>query len=124
MDAGGILLLALLGLLLLSLAAAIDRRTEELNDIMASWLGASEQELYLQWGPPNEVHSDGAGGKIVVYRYTRSYTTPGTATTTYNYYTGRAETTYMPPTTTTVESYRMFWINARGVIYHWEWKGL
>ena len=38
------------------------------SEIVESWKGAPVHELLIAWGPPDAEFSDGAGGKILVYR--------------------------------------------------------
>ena len=103
---------------------------------MESWMGHHQSDLIASWGPPQQVMDDGQGGKIFVYTYTRSRTSPATAKTEYS---GRAHsygnglstrlkgtstTTFTPATTTTYTKRRMFWIDSNARIYRWAWKGL
>jgi len=102
----------------------------EVNKEMASWVGHDQNELIARWGPPQQVLDDGNGGKILVFTQTRSFTSPGTATTTVNGsiygsgYNATANTTYSPPTTTSYNAARMFWVNSSGIVYRWAWRGL
>lgn len=113
-----------------------------INETMASWEGAHVSQLIGSWGPPSQVMDDGKGGMVYVYSTTRSWTTPGTATTkttgqatanvwgTNRYATGSATgsststTTYTPAQTYGYNAYRTFFINESGVIYKWAWRGL
>ena len=112
------------------------------NKVMESWEGAHVSDLIASWGPPQQIMNDGAGGKIYVWNQTRSFTSPGYATTTTTgQATGQAttygsttygnaqgsqhsQTTYTPPQTTEYTASRMFWVNNSGVIYRWAWRGL
>ncbi len=104
------------------------------NRVMRSWEGNHFSNLIASWGPPDQVFEDGSGGPIFVYTATRSYTTPGAATTqttgsataTGNTVWGSAtsHTTYNPSMTYQWKVYRMFWVNGDGVIYRWAWRGL
>lgn len=115
-------------------AIAMSGCASRINRTMESWLGLHESELLASWGAPQRVFSDGAGGKVFVYTARRSYTTPATATTTV---TGNAQTygnqttisatgttVYSPSYTYGYEAQRVFWIDSRGRIYRWQWKGL
>ena len=105
-----------------------------IDKTMASWMGHDQSDLIANWGPPQQVMDDGQGGKIFVYTTTRSYTSPGTSTTTVTgsahvygdtaYGTATGKTIYYPPQTTSYNANRMFWIDQRGRIYRWAWKGL
>lgn len=101
----------------------VKKRTEEMNEIMSSWVGASEGQLYRLWGPPTEVFDDGHGGKIVVYREGRSVSSPGSITTHTTFDGTYSHTTYTPPKITEWSVWRAFWVNSQGQIYHWAWKG-
>ncbi len=105
-----------------------------INKVMASWERYHYSELIASWGPPQQVFDDGAGGRILIWTATRSYTVPGHATThttvsatAYdNYIWGSAtsRTTYTPAQTRGWTAYRMFWIHRNGIIYRWAWRGL
>ena len=105
------------------------------NKMMASWEGQHESNLLAKWGPPSQIMSDGAGGKVWIYTATRQFqTSPATATTTMDttvhnygntsYGYGQATTTFTPAQTASWQAYRMFWINSDGIIYRWAWKGM
>jgi hypothetical protein len=93
---------------------------------MSSWMGHDQSDLIASWGPPQQIMDDGQGGKIFVYASTRSFTTPGSATTTVygTPYAATAYTTYRPPQTSSYNASRMFWIDQNGRVYRWAWKGL
>ena len=103
-----------------------------MNKVMASWQGQNFNNLMASWGPPNQVFDDGAGGRVMVWTSTRSYTTPGSSTTqttgsataTGNTVWGTAasHTTYNPGQTYQWRVYRMFWVTKDGTIYRWAWR--
>ena len=105
-----------------------------LNETMESWVGHHRSDLIASWGPPQQVMDDGQGGEIFVYTTARSFTTPGTSTTTVagsaygygntTYGTATGQTIYNPPQTTSYNAHRMFWIDQSGRIYRWSWKGM
>lgn len=105
-----------------------------ISETMETWVGHHQSDLIASWGPPQQVLDDGQGGKILVYTEIRSFTAPGSATTTvtgstYGYGNtayGRATgyTTYNPPQTTSYDASRTFWVDQNGRIYRWSWKGL
>jgi len=76
-------------LLLLVAISLVLEGCASIDKTMASWTGRHQSELIGSWGPPQQVFSDGNGGSVLVYTTTRSYTSPGTATTTV---TGSAQT--------------------------------
>jgi hypothetical protein len=104
------------------------------NRIMESWMGHNISEVIASWGPPQQVIDLGAQGKLFVWSAVRSFTTPGSATTTTtgsvtafgNMATGSAysTTTYNPPQTTSYAATRSFWVDTNGTIYRWTWRGL
>ena len=112
-------------LLLLTSLLVISGCGSEINKTMQSWVGHHSSEVIAAWGPPSRVLDDGSGGKLLIWEYGRSYTTPGYATTqpygvmSHPYY----QTTYQPPQTSGYTASRTFWVNAEGVIYNWAWKG-
>jgi uncharacterized protein YcfL len=105
-----------------------------MNRVMASWEGHNFNDLMASWGPPGQVFDDGSGGRVLVWTVTRSYTTPGSATTrttgsataSGNTVWGSAtsHTIYTPSQTHQWKAYRMFWVNQYGVIYRWAWRGM
>jgi hypothetical protein len=121
-------LLRIVGVVIL--AVSLTGCPAQISKSLASWVGHNYNELLASWGPPSEVYSDGQGGAVFVYLYTRSWVQPGSATTTYssttigNYMYGRATTTYSPSYVTGYTAYRMFWIDSSGAIYSWSWRGL
>jgi len=124
-DAGIILAAVILGLVFYASAQSnVEKRTEEINAVMQSWLGHHEGQLYAQWGPPTEAFSDGYGGKIVVYRESRIVSSPGSVTTHTTLGGAYSYTTYTPPKLTAWTVWRAFWVNSSGTIYHWAWQGL
>jgi hypothetical protein len=101
---------------------------------MASWVGNHYSNVIASWGPPDQVFDDGSGGRVFVWTRTRSYTTPGSATTQTNgsatiigntvWGDATSRTTYNPAETHQWKSYRMFWVDRNGRIYRWAWRGL
>ena len=88
-----------------------------INKIMQSWIGSHYSSLIASWGPPRAIYDDGSGGRVLVWTFTRSYTSPATSTTS-----GTANvigdtlwvntyTVYQPSYTTGYEAHRTFWID-------------
>ena len=46
-----------------------NERLETKNDVMASWVGAKEDELIINWGPPDNSYTLSNGAKIVSYQF-------------------------------------------------------
>jgi hypothetical protein len=106
----------------------------KVNKTMASWQGHHYTELLAKWGPPQQVLDDGSGGRVLTYTRTRSWSTPGQATTQTDirahqwdnmiWGTATSTTTYTPGQSYGYTSWRMFFINSGGRIYKWSWRGL
>lgn len=93
------------------------------NNVMQSWVGHSTADLIATWGPPSELFQDGSGGTVVVWIYQRNgVTTPASSTTTTTGNT--SQTVYQPSQSYGWTAYRMFWVDGKGVVYRWAWKGL
>ena len=95
--------------------------------IMESWKGHSIAQLIRSWGPPQKIVSDGADGKIYIWTEPVDITlAPGSlkreGTYTDDGYT--EDIRIEPPVKIEYDRVRMFWVNSRGIIYHWKWKGL
>lgn len=103
---------------------------EEENAVMESWKGAHISKTIRKWGPPRNIVSDGQGGKIYIWSEYKSVNlspakteTKGTITRTYGGYQYREKTTHKPPIDYNYVKAYMFYVNRRGVIYHWKIKG-
>ena len=118
------ILIILLASFLLSGCAA------QINKVMSSWMYHHYSELIGSWGPPQYVYGDGRGGRILTYTSPRSFVVPGSSYTAIdatiydNYIWGTAVTIYNPTRVYGWTAYRMFWIDKRGYIYRWSWRGL
>lgn len=90
-----------------------------ISDNMNSWVGSTQHDLILKWGPPTRTTSDGADGTILVYEYTSNGgQIPGQA------YVGAGGVVfYTAPQSTQRTATRMFYVNGEGVIYSWRWEG-
>ena len=87
------------------------------SDTMQSWVGSTQHDLILKWGPPTRTASDGADGMILIYEYTSSGQIPGQA------YVGAGGVVfYTAPQSTQRTATRMFYVNSEGVIYSWRWQ--
>jgi len=91
-----------------------------ISNTMQSWVGSHKSALILSWGPPQQIHSDGAGGEVLVYgQYVDLGQAPGQVQS--NYYGGY---TYTAPQQRGYSRTRMFYVDSDGIIYNWRWKGL
>lgn len=87
---------------------------------MESWLGYHESEIIASWGPPQQVTSDGLGGKILIYSsHVNLGQSQGTATTDY-----LGNTRFKMPRDRGYQRARMFYVNSDGFIYSYKWRGL
>ena len=73
--------LAVLLLTTLALLMTAGCASRSINKVMASWERHHYSALIASWGPPQQVFDDGAGGRILVWTITRSFTVPAQATT-------------------------------------------
>src|SRR2546430_10565022 len=77
----------------------------QVNKVMESWMGHNISEVIGNWGPPQQVVDLGPDSRLFVWSSVRSWTTPGTATTTTTAYgdlgygNAYSTTTYNPPQT-------------------------
>ncbi len=101
-------------------------------EIMNSWKGNHISDVIRSWGPPQQVTTDGAGGRI--YVWSKNVNIPLTKaksktkrTVTYSpyldQYTIKSKTTYTEPVVIEGQKVRMFWANKNGIVYHWRAKG-
>jgi len=105
---------------------------------MESWVGGSESNLIMAWGPPAGEYPDANGGKVVVFTEQRMSVSPGYANTTttgsatgyaygntaYAYGQAQSTTTYIPPQVHQWQVFRAFRINSFGTIVGYSWRGL
>ena len=95
---------AILGIAALVLLVIYFEESKKQNEItMDSWMGEHVSKLIRSWGPPQRVISDGASGKIYIW-----------SSRVKNPFSQREK----------YDRVRMFWVNSRGIIYHWRAKGL
>jgi hypothetical protein len=47
--------------------AITGKRSKTYNDINATWVGSSEEELISKWGPPKKSYTFESGAKIISY---------------------------------------------------------
>ena len=97
--------------------------SQKMDETMKSWEGSNIDNLIASWGPPSQVLDDGRGGKIMTWAESRSYTSPGRATT-FGAGAGSSYTNYSPGQTTTWTNTRTFWVDKNGTIYKSAWRGL
>jgi hypothetical protein len=71
------------------------------SNLMDKWLDSGQPALIAQWGAPDETSRDGNGGQILTY--TKKKTTPA-------------------GTVTTDILTEMFYVNADGKVYSWQWQ--
>ncbi len=89
------------------------------SEAMQSWVGSSINDLYLSWGPPSSTMSDGNGGTIISYYYSRNFgQIPGRAVVNND-----GSVSYTAPTTSGYTAARHFFADSKGIIYSWQWQG-
>lgn len=103
-----------------------DRKTSQL---MASWMGHTEHELLLSWGPPESRVSDGDGGSILTYRFHRNQGSTNGYVQHYGFYNSQGQwvsfgDSYVPPQDLSYDAIRVFYVDQGGRVYSWRWKGL
>ena len=102
-------------LLVLFLFPAVISCTAGITKTMNSWKGAHKSVLFMSWGPPTRVDPDGRGGEILTYVFDRN-TGHKISKTLYG------DDYVVKPTGW--QARRMFWVNKKGIIYHWQARGL
>jgi len=70
------------------------------KEIMNSWMGSTKQNLYMSWGPPSAIASDGKSGEIHTWSVQGVY-----------------QMSYGP---VNYWEHRRFWINSDDKVYHWQ----
>lgn len=110
------------------------------TEMIETWDGAPSQRLVESWGTPSSTFDLGNGTTVWTYEWDRSYRTAqytvtstgeGTATTSYNEWTGQATTTYKPGQSTTstygghlvTRTCRVQMHIKAGKISYWKWNG-
>lgn len=86
---------------------------------MASWVGSHKSEMILSWGPPTRIASDGKCGEILIYEYYRDLGQQEGKMYVDDYGNVR----YTDPKQRGYTATRMFYVNKKGIIYYWRWKG-
>ena len=101
-------------------------------EIMNSWKKNHISDVIRSWGPPQQITTDGAGGRIYVWSQNVNIPlakakskTKGTVTYSpfLDEYTIKSKTTYTKPVIIEGQKVRMFWVNKDGIVYHWQAKG-
>jgi hypothetical protein len=105
--------------ILISLILSVGCMFRSPSKTMQSWIGSHQSQLILSWGPPTRSTSDGADGTILIYEYDRNLgQRPGRAVRNYD-----GSISYTAPVANGYVATRMFWVNSKGFIYNWRWKG-
>ncbi len=102
---------------------------EQLNDLLNTWIGRYVSDMILRLGPANEITTDGKGGNIYIWSFSRTKLIAlGTTDTTgivkeiFGDHYFKAKTTRTPARYKTYQLKLMFWVNQDGIIYHWMQK--
>ena len=88
-------------LILLLLLSTLVLSCTSTRKALDPWLGATKQELILNWGPPIRTTSDGGSGEILVYAEQGDQPSSGNV---------RAYTYW---------DYKYMYVDSTGRIYHW-----
>jgi len=89
-----------------------------MNALCEQCIGHHKSEVIQKWGPPSSVSSDGKSGEVLIYDFSFTSQTEGTA-----YINPFANTiTFNSPQTETVEKYKQLFCDSQGTIYSWRWK--
>jgi len=101
---------------------------------MQKWMGRNVNDLVARWGPPSQIMSDGAGGRVFIYVADRGWLYPATSVTSTRasggvygnqlYGNVTSQTVYYPGMVMSYTAYRIFWIDSTGRITAWSWKGI
>lgn len=79
---------------------------------MNSWKDSHISAVIRSSGPPNQITSDGAGGRIYIYTWSEEdINHPNLLANLYG-----TESKYIPKVTQHV---RMFYVRPNGIVYHW-----
>ncbi len=101
-------------LLAMVFAVACASTQTDINKLMASWDGNNANDLIASWGPPNREMDDDEGGKIFIYIFDRTSSTPAEVVTREfdNWFDGKGvRTTHTPSESAGYLAFRMFWVN-------------
>lgn len=82
---------------------------------MNSWLGATKQQLLMNYGLPSRTGSDGAGGEIIVFSRQVVRDNPSLVDRG-----GSLQVQQGVPFV--FYKHRMFYINVEGNVYHWNYE--
>ena len=98
------------------------------REIMNSWMGSHISAVIRSWGPPTQITSDGAGGKIYIRRPQpiqlppEPPPAPPGASAAYKRQVAQEQlnATYRRIAVQTHNnSYKMFYVRPNGIVYHW-----
>ena len=112
---------------LVLLVVFLEESKKQRKATMDSWVGSHVSKLIRSWGPPHRVVSDGTGGKI--YIWSSHVKIPWKKEKREGSVRREGNTLYYKEKTSPAENIeydkvRMFWVNSRGIVYHWRAKGL
>lgn len=98
------MIVLMFSLLLISCSTLLSK---PITSSLDTWLGASEEELYMNWGPPHATQNISKELKIIVY-YDSYYATTGGFMIT---------DTWIPQSTTNISGKVILKIDNRGIIF-------
>lgn len=99
-------------LLLLIFSSCYTTRIVPISENMNRYMGKTEHEIIIIFGAPNNITTDGAGGKILVYTQSQSQ-----SNTLYG--TIYANQNLAITNTYDNSQYVQFYISEKGIVYNW-----
>ena len=104
----------LAAVLISCLPSCYNTRIVPISDVMNKWIGHSEQDLILKFGPPTSVSTDGDGGKVLSYEKTATVTMARAVPVA-----GPLPMVVGSSQTVSNKAYMQFFIGRGGRIYNW-----
>ena len=93
--------------------------------MLSTWVGADENRLISQWGPPDSVYPMTDGSKILTYRRAGQQFVPGYATATTTTYGNQSFTQVNgSPGMMIAQNCKIDWtVRPDGRVSQWRWEG-
>ena len=103
---------------LMTLAVFFSAGCSTPGQIMKSWVGHREIELYKSWGPPSEIIDNGSDGRIAIYKPEKAAEKDSRR----RYINTGNPVEYISPRNNEYRKTKAFYITPMGNIYSWKWK--
>lgn len=117
----------------LLVAATLVSCTAHIDEAMSLWEGRHFSHVLTTWGEPSAAYDDSAGGGILVYHTRSKYPPPNTEASDYgrsltlhtdwHSYAGIRDQIDVEDYSPEAPSYRVFYVDADGLVYQVDWKG-